>query len=228
MRPESRRRERGRESLALGLETAASELESSKTRLKELGKTRPQTVVEAEIKGLKQDKFWQGSTDCTAASGYLAQAFCKSFSAKQTELAAAVEADRLMKRVGELAGQIQSLKSRGAGEDKDPQASMLAALSGMQPDTAQKALIVSFAFLVELGAAFGLFLATGHSFSEFTSGGQGRKEEKELAAFRRLEAVPIEALAATIPAPRRLAPIPLRLRQLENGALVVDDGSNRE
>ena len=218
----------GRESLALGLETAASELESSKTRLKELGKTRPQTVIEAEIKGMKQDKFWQGSTHCTAASGYLAQAFCKSFSAKQTELAAAVEADRLMKRVGELAGQIQSLKSRGAGEDKDPQASMLAALSGMQPDTAQKALIVSFAFLVELGAAFGLFLATGHSFSEFSTGGQGRKEEKELAAFRRLEAVPIEALAATIPAPRRLAPIPLRLRQLENGALVVDDGSNRE
>jgi len=61
---------------------------------------------------------------------------------------------------------MQTLKSHGAGEDKDPQARMLAVLSGLAPDTAQKILIVSFAFLVELGAAFELFLATGHSFGE--------------------------------------------------------------
>ena len=99
---------------------------------------------------------------------------------------------------------------------------MLASLSGIAPETAQKALTVSFALLVELGAAFGLFLATGHSFTEFRAPLSGRKPEKSRGLPRKLEAVTIEA--DPVPPPRRLPPTPLRLKRLDDGSLVVDDG----
>jgi len=212
----------GRESLGLGLETASTELETSKARLKELGKTRSKGVIEAEITGLKQEKFWQVSTLCTAPSGYLAQTFCKNLSAKQTELAAAAEADRLMKVIGELTAKIQGLKSQGAGGDKDPQAGMLADLLGVELSMAQKVLIVAFAFLVELGAAFGLFLATGHSFDDFGPPDSGSKPEKAAPLSEKPAAVHIEARSDIVPPSRRIALAPLRLKQLENGALVVE------
>ena len=59
-------------------DAASTELETSKARLKEIGKTRSQSVIEAEITGLKQDKFWQGSRIASAPSGGLAQNFCKA------------------------------------------------------------------------------------------------------------------------------------------------------
>ena len=146
----------------------------------------------------------------------------KNLSAKQTELAAALEADRLMNVIGELTGKVQGLKSQGAGGEKDPQAGMLADLLGVELGIAQKVLIVAFAFLVELGAAFGLFLATGHSLSEFGPPKSGSKRENTLPLSDKPAAVHIEARSDIVPPSRRIALAPLRLKQLENGALVVE------
>lgn len=175
---------------------------------------------DAEITGLRQDKFWRGSQYCVSPSGGEAQNFCKGYYARRAELAAAVEADRLTKRVSDLTAEIQILKSRGAGEDKDPQARMLAVLSGLAPDMAQKVLIVAFAFLVELGAAFGLFLATGHSFGERSQTGVKR-------SARDVRVMPVEDGAAPKLLMQRGAPAPLRLRRLGDGALVVDEAVNK-
>ena len=210
----------GRESLGLRLDAATGELDRSKARLKEIGRTRPQSVIEVEITGLRQDKFWRGSQYCVSPSGGEAQNFCKGYYAKRAELAAAVEADRLANRVSDLTAEIQTLKNRGAGEDKDPQARMLAVLSGLAPDMAQKVLIVAFAFLVELGAAFGLFLATGHSFSE-------RSQAEVKHSARGVKVVPVEDVAVPKLLMQRIAPVPLRLRRLDDGALVVEDGAKR-
>ena len=212
----------GRESLGIGLETVSSEFENARARLKELGRTRSPGVIEAELKVHQQDRFWQGSASCLKPSGVLAINFCKTYAEKQTELAAAAEADKLTKRIAELSSQLQGLKSQGAGGDKDPQAGMLASLSGLAPETAQKVLIVSFALLVELGAAFGLFLATGHSFSEFGPRDPGCKEGRGRDLGQRSKTITLKA--EPTPAPKRLPPAPLRLKRLEDGSLVVDDG----
>ena len=212
----------GRESLGIGFDTISAEFDNARARLKQLSRTRSPGVVEAELKVLEQDRFWQGSASCVTPSGTLAINFCKSVATKQAELAAAAEADKLTKRIADLSNQLQGLKSRGAGGDKDPQAGMIANLSGIAPETAQKVLTVSFAFLVELGAAFGLFLATGHSFNEFRAPLSSRKPEKSRELRQKLEAVTIEA--DPVPAPRRLPPAPLRLKRLDDGSLVVDDG----
>jgi hypothetical protein len=205
----------GRESLGLRLEAASSELAGARLRLQDFRRQRPPSVIEAEIKELQQDRFWRGSQSCVAPSGGEARDFCKSYFAKRTELAASIEADRLAKRISELAAEVAALKGQGAGEDKDPQARMLALLSGLAPDTAQKVLIVSFAFLVELGAAFGLFLATGHSFG-------GGEKQPVPAEGRKEMAIPEPRLLLQSP-----SPAPLRLRRLEGGGLIVDDGSGK-
>ncbi|MGO9546803.1 MAG: hypothetical protein ACLPPF_18650 [Rhodomicrobium sp.] len=208
----------GRESLGLRLEAASSELGNARLRLKDLNRQRPASVIEAEFKELQQDRFWKGSQNCANPSGGEAREFCKSYFGKRIELVAAVEAERLTRRIAELAGEVQTLKSQGAGEDKDPQASMLAVLSGLAPEKAQKILIVGFAFLVELGAAFGLFLATGHSFG----GGNSKpvagnaQGHTVLANIRDQRLLPQPAIAA-----------PLRLKRCEGGGLIVDDGSGK-
>jgi hypothetical protein len=199
----------------LRLEAAASELANAKLRVKDLNRQQPASVIEAEIRELQQDKFWKGSQNCANPTGGEARDFCKGYFAKRTELAASIEADRLTKRVSELTAEAAALKGQGAGEDKDPQARMLALLSGLAPDTAQKVLIVSFAFLVELGAAFGLFLATGHSFG----GGEKRPAMPERGKEM---AIPESRLLLQSP-----SPVPLRLRRCEGGGLIVDDGSGK-
>lgn len=208
----------GREALGLRLEAASSELAGAKLRLKDLNRQRPASVVEAEIKGLQQDKFWRGSQNCANPSGGEAREFCKGYFGKRTELVAAIEAERLSRRIAELTTEIETLKGQGAGEDRDPQARMLAVLSGLAPDMAQKVLIISFAFLVELGAAFGLFLATGHSFSEPGSDRDGRKREMQSG---------LSGAAGFLP-PVRAAVVPLRFKRIEGGGLVVDDGSRKK
>ncbi len=207
----------GRESLGLRLDAASSELANARLRLKDLNRQRPPSVIEAELKEFQQDKFWKGSQNCANPSGGDARDFCKGYFGKRTELAAAVEAERLTRRIAELAAEVQTLKSQGAGEDKDPQARMLAVLSGMAPDTAQKVLIVSFAFLVELGAAFGLFLATGHSFSD-----RGGNQNRTTQAHRDIANIPDRRLL-----PQPVTPVPLRLKRGEGGGLIVDDGSGK-
>jgi hypothetical protein len=208
----------GREALGLRLEAASSEQSSAKLRLKDLNRQRPASVVEAEIKMLQQDKFWKGSQNCANPSGGEARDFCKTYLGRRAELAAAIEAERLTKRVGELNLEIETLKGRGAGEDRDPQARMLAVLSGLAPDMAQKVLIVGFALLVELGAAFGLFLATGHGFGESGSGKDGRKGRKAGEPGGMGELLP----------PQRAAVVPLRFKRIEGGGLIVDDGARKK
>lgn len=208
----------GRETLGLRLDAATTELDRSKARLQEIGKTRAQSVIEAEITNLQQDKFWRGSQYCNWPSGGEAQNFCKTYFGRRAELAGAVEADRLMKRIAELTHEIQELKSHGAGGDKDPQARMLAALAGLAPDRAQKVLIVAFAFLVELGAAFGLFLATGHSFG----GSEG--DPMPPKGKGRDPIVVTVADPILLEAPK---PVPLRFKRLNGGGLIVDDGAGK-
>ncbi len=208
----------GRELLGLRLDAASSELANARLRLKDLNRQRPASVIEAEIKELQQDKFWKGSQSCVNPSGGDARDFCKGYFAKRTELVAAVEAERLTRRIAELAGEVQALKGQGAGGDKDPQARMLAVLSGLAPDTAEKILIVGFAFLVELGAALGLYLATGHSF--------GGRNFKPFAGNAQGHTVIANIPDRCLPSQPAI-PAPLRLKRLQGGGLMVDDGSGK-
>ena len=151
----------GREMLGLRLEQANADLEATREKRKEMPKHRPAHVVEEAIKGAQQDRHYALSKSCSEATWKDPRDFCKGYFDLRAELASAVEDDRLAAKIEALALEIRQLREQGAGQDKDPQARMLATLSGLELDKAQKVLIVFVAILVELGAAFGLYLATG-------------------------------------------------------------------
>ena len=217
----------GREALGLRLAAATAELERVGAQLKGLGSPRAAAVIGSELKALQGDRFWKGSQSCEAPSGGEAQSFCKRFLAKQTELVTSVEADRLRQRVEQLTREIQTLKGQGAGEGKDPQARILSMVSGLGVDLAQKVLVIFIAVLVELGAAFGLFLATGHSFVHRTPVtpvlAPLPKREPAVESF---PAIPQQEIEPEPESDRAAPPpfVPLRLERSKTGELVVEEG----
>ena len=142
-------------------EQAVSDLAAAREKRKELPQHRPASVVEEALKGVQQDRRYNSSNSCTDTNWNYAREFCKGFFDVRAELAAAVEDDRLANKIETLNRETRQLKEQGAGQEKDPQARMLSMLSGLELDTAQKVLIMFVAVLVELGAAFGVYLATG-------------------------------------------------------------------
>ena len=116
----------------------------------------------------------QLTDDCTK-SGFRAQRLCSEVLNLRKELAVARQADKLETRIAEIKTQIGSLSRKEQGfarSSADPQALMLAKITGFEPAQVQLGLIILVAILVELGSGLGLFVA----FSHLRHGGQRQTE----------------------------------------------------
>ena len=150
----------GREAVSLRYAAAEKELKDVDGRVAALGALRPKAVVEEAIAKVKQDRRWSSSNECKAATVETSLAFCRSLGDLRIELASSVESERLRQRSSSLKTEIDHLLDAGARRETDSQAAILARLTGLRLDRVQTSIVVLFALLVELGAAFGLFLAT--------------------------------------------------------------------
>jgi len=138
-------------------------LGEAEVRLAALGPTRPEGQIEAELAGLKQDRRWHFSQACTMATGPASRDFCAQIFAHEGERAQAQAAEALRERIEVLRDEMTRAQAGGAGEDRDPQAGLIARLSGLDVSEAQQALSALMAVLVEIGAAATLYLAAGPS-----------------------------------------------------------------
>jgi hypothetical protein len=163
----------GREVLTANMESAKADLTDALARLKALPEARPTGVIDAEINRQKQDRFWAGSKGCAEASGPAARGFCKGVETLRAELASAVEAERLREKADKLKTQIAALKNQGAGTDSDPQASVMSRYLGLSVGSAQSGVSLLIATLVELCAAFGLYIALTLGKGEKPGSGAG-------------------------------------------------------
>jgi hypothetical protein len=148
-----------REANALRYAAAEQDLTKVEERLRSLGSARPQRVVEEAIGKAEQDRRWSSSSECREATTESARNYCRGLSDLRIELATSAESDRLLEQQSSLKAEIDRLMTAGARLEQDPQAGVLARLSGWPTNQVQTFLVVLFALLVELGAAFGLFLA---------------------------------------------------------------------
>ena len=148
-----------REAVSLSYAAAEQELRNVQQQFGVLGAARPQAVVEEEIVKAKQDRRWASSTECRDATIAGNRTFCRSVADLRIELASSLESARLQTRSAILQTEINRLVKGGARRDADQQAGILAGLSGLHVEQVQASLSLLFALLVELGAAFGLFLA---------------------------------------------------------------------
>lgn len=123
---------------------------------------RPAAVVIEEIGAHRQHRRWDTTKACMNATEAESRAFCADYFRLRAELAAATEAARLSAQIGSLQSEALKLRENGAGQDSDPQVSLLSGLTGRAQESVRLALIVTVALLVEIGASLGLFLASGH------------------------------------------------------------------
>ena len=157
-----------REALNARLEITQKELAGLDAQIPGLTGYPPIATIEANLAGLRQDKRWASSHGCEDATAAPSRDFCKDYFSKRAQLSSAIEANRISERRDTLRGEVSRLLDAGAGLAADPQASMISRLAsavrpGINVADAKTALMLFFAVLVELCAAFGLFLATRHS-----------------------------------------------------------------
>ena len=138
------------------------EVEEVGVKLKALPPFRPFSVLQESLRGLEQDRRWQSSKSCADATADASRSFCKSYFELKVEAARASEAERLEASIAGLKSQSRQLEEQGAGREADNQAAVLARVLGVPAAKVERALMLFLALLVEVGAALGLFFATGH------------------------------------------------------------------
>jgi hypothetical protein len=137
-------------------------IKDTETKLKALSPSRPFAVIQESLRGLKQDARWQSSKSCREATVEASRSFCKGYFELKGEAARATEAAQLEQRLAELKGKATHLEEQGAGREADNQAAVLARRLGLQTAEVESGLTLFLPALVEIGAAFGLYFATGH------------------------------------------------------------------
>ncbi|MGB0085329.1 MAG: hypothetical protein WBP94_08170 [Rhodomicrobiaceae bacterium] len=137
------------------------EVDDAETRRNALGALRPFAVLQDALRGLEQDRHWQSSKACEDATVDASRAFCKTYFDLKAEAARASEAARLDERLNQLRSEADRLEAKGAGLEDDNQAAVLARILGLQAAKVERGLTLFLAVLVEIGAALGLYFATG-------------------------------------------------------------------
>lgn len=123
---------------------------------------RPAAVVTEEIGVHRQNRRWSATKECANATESESRAFCAEYFRLRAELAAAQESERLSDQIATMQAESAKLRESGAGQDSDPQTSLLSRITGQKPEPVRLALTIAVALLVEIGASLGLFLASGH------------------------------------------------------------------
>ena len=181
------------------------EISENETKLKALGAPRPVGVVNELLRGLEQDRRWQLSKECSEATADASRAFCKGYFELKAEVVLAGEAQRHEERIAGLKVQARRLEEQGAGREGDSQAAVLANILGLQTARVERGLMLFLAVLVEVGAALGLYFATGHLRFEAPARGRGATavEGGPLKVFSHEEPrIPVKQITAA--APRRV------------------------
>jgi hypothetical protein len=139
-------------------ETALQEKKDIAARVETLGKPRLNATIEEAIEREKQDRRWSSSAACTAATVDVGRDFCRNVGSLRLELTSATEMDALRLRVAKL--HFDRMIEAGALVQQYPQIALLARFTGRTPSQVHGGLALIFAFIVEFGASFSLYLAS--------------------------------------------------------------------
>jgi len=128
---------------------------------------RPAMTVQGDIEGLKTQRSWSLSGNCTDIKGKQTRDFCQQLHSLESEHASALQADLLSKQIAETQGKLANASgAHGAsvGSEADPQAATLAKLAAfggfnVKVEDMQTALTIFVALLLEVGSGLGMFVA---------------------------------------------------------------------
>jgi hypothetical protein len=136
-----------------------SELARAQEQLGWVPQHRPVGVVQSDLDNAQNQRPWGWTNGCTEVQGKQGRDFCQSYHAMTAELAAGREAEKLTVRISELSGKLSAASGSAVMAEADPQAAVLAKLSGLSIDTVQIAMTVFIALLLEVGSCLGMYIA---------------------------------------------------------------------
>jgi hypothetical protein len=120
---------------------------------------RPAETVAAELNVHKAQRYWAVTQECTDVKGKGARDYCQQFHKLNAELASGRTSQKLESRIADIGAKLAKTTGTTVMAQADPQASVLAKLSGFDVETVQTALTVFVALLIEIGSAFGMYVA---------------------------------------------------------------------
>ncbi|MGE3230418.1 MAG: primase-like DNA-binding domain-containing protein [Hyphomicrobium sp.] len=167
------------------------DLKRAQDQLSWIPQHRPAATVQGEIEALKNQRAWNFTNGCTDATGKQGREFCQKFHGLNAEMASGQQAEVLEARIAEIQGKLGKTDALTVMGESDPQATVLANLSGLSVEQVQMAMTIFIALLLEVGSGFGLYIA----FSQW------RISDREAPAAPRMATVQSTA-AAAVAAPR--------------------------
>lgn len=150
---------------------------------------RPAATVQGDLDGLKTQKPWSFTKGCTEVSGPQGREYCQKYHALTAELASGQQAEALEARVTEIQTKLGHTNAQTVMAAADPQAAVLAKLSGFDVEKVQMAMTMFIALLLEVGSAFGMYVA----FSQW------RLYDREAPAAPRMASLSTAAAAVAAP-----------------------------
>lgn len=120
---------------------------------------RPPETVAAELNVHKAQRYWLVTSECTDVKGKSAREYCQQFHKLNAELASGVEAQKLETRITDIGTKLARAAGGTVMAEADPQASVLAKVTGVEIETVQTGLALLVALLIEIGSGFGMYVA---------------------------------------------------------------------
>ena len=165
------------------------DLKRAEDQLSWIPQHRPAATVQSAIDGVKNQRQWEWTSGCKDVTGKQGRDFCQKYHALTAELASGQQAQALETRVAEIQNKLGHTKGTTALSEADPQAAVLAKLSGLDIDKVQIALTIFIALLLEVGSGFGMYIA----FSQW------RLYDREAPAAPKMASVSTAAAAVAAP-----------------------------
>jgi hypothetical protein len=141
-----------------------SDLKRAEDQASWIPQHRPAMTVQSEIDGVKNQRAWTTTSGCTEVNGRFTRDFCQKYHTLNAELASAKQATELGGRIDGIKAELAKTEGVSVMSEADPQAAVLAKLSGLlfadiKVEDVQMALTIFVALLLEVGSAFGMYVA---------------------------------------------------------------------
>lgn len=141
-----------------------ADLKRAQEQLSWIPQHRPAQAVQSQIDSVKADKAWRWTKGCTKVTGPKGRSYCQKYHGFTAELASAEQANLLEARIADTQAKLAQSDGATVMSEADPQAAVLAKLAGVfipsiKVEDVQTALTVFIALLLEVGSAFGMYVA---------------------------------------------------------------------
>lgn len=141
-----------------------ADLKRAQEQLSWIPQHRPAQAVQSQIDSVKADRAWRWTKGCTKVTGPKGRSYCQKYHGFTAELASAEQANVLEARIADTQAKLAQSDGATVMSEPDPQAAVLAKLASVfipsiKVEDVQTALTVFIALLLEVGSAFGMYVA---------------------------------------------------------------------